>query len=108
MNVFELSLIASPLAGAILRYADVNGHFPNSKEALQDFCLRSSLPCANLDWTRVSWQHLEKDKLTVNYCSQGITIPITVTTHPSSLDVGNQLKITIEPLKGEPPGSAEE
>ncbi len=81
---------ALTVAGAILRYADVNGHFPDSKEALQDFCLRRSLPCANLDWTKVSWQHREKDTLTVNYSSQGVTIPITVTTQPTSLRVGDQ------------------
>jgi hypothetical protein len=59
-------------ASAILRYADAHGRLPDTREMLQDFCQRESLVCASLDWTRVSWQHREKDTLTQPLCGWGI------------------------------------
>jgi hypothetical protein len=82
---------ALAFATAIMSYVGANGRLPESKEALQDFCRTASLSCVNLDWTRVLWQRLERDTLTVHYTSsQGITIPITVTTDPTSLRVGDR------------------
>lgn len=74
------------LAGGLLRYIDVHGSPPASKEDFRDFCTSAGLPCGTLDWSTLSWECVDNKKLVVVYKSETYSLPITMEKRSGSLD----------------------
>jgi hypothetical protein len=80
----EPAVETTKLADGLHRYLEIKGAFPKSKEDFEAFCRQSNLPCATVDWSRVSWQSVTDKKLTIVYSSEGYSIPITVEQNSGS------------------------
>ena len=74
------------LTDGLYWYLDIKGTFPASRDALEEFCLDFDMPCSAVDWSRVSWQSVDDQRLVVVYSAEEYSIPITLERDSDSRD----------------------
>ena len=84
------------LTSGLYKYHKIKGNFPMSKEAFQEFCLESNLPCGGVDFNKVSWKSVNNKRIDVIYTSDEYSFPITLEIDSDSSDLIDTVKYKLK------------